>query len=136
MTLAAGGMGKLCRIIWGILISLLEQMSAMCQVIDNLYCQFIYKPKHIELIDNNRLAEAVFDTSVLSDGSGIKILQKTMNELGIPTEIDGVIGSKTINNLNKLQDIDAFIERFKQNRNNNFNNPRFNKTHIRRTNSY
>ncbi len=104
--------------------------------IDNLYCQFIYKPKHIELIDNNRLAEAVFDTSVLSDATGIKILQKTMNEFGIPTKVDGIIGSKTINSLNSLKDVNAFIERFKQNRNKNFNNHRFNKTHIRRTNSY
>ena len=74
----------------------------------------LVKKYHINEIKENYLKLIIFDT-IFNTGyfSGSSILQKSLNRYyGTTVKVDGIIGSKTINLLNKVEDTERFSQIF------------------------
>lgn len=84
--------------------------------IENIYCQEYYKRMHGELINHPRVRDMVLDQNVMRDSKDfIKDLQKLLCKYGANTQIDGVLGSETLNTLNTINDPDKFVDFVKKN---------------------
>jgi lysozyme family protein len=85
-----------------------------------IYGEDYYDERRIGDIENERIANAVFDMGVMSNFNNVgKIVQKTLNDyMGANLKIDGKIGNKTIDVLNNIPDdkIDDFMQDLKRNR--------------------
>jgi len=85
-----------------------------------IYSEDYYDERRIGEIENDRIASAIFDMSVMSNFTNVgKIVQKTLNaSLGESLKIDGKIGNNTLNALNNIPDnkIDNFMQNLKENR--------------------
>lgn len=81
----------------------------------NIYCQEYYKLPHGELINHPRLRDMILDQNVMRDRTKfVKNLQQMLNNYGITVEVDGVLGSQTVNILNSLKDPDDFVDYAKE----------------------
>ena len=67
-------------------------------------------------INDGDLRGLVFDFHVLSGPNAMKVLQKTLNELGANLLVDGIIGNNTIGFINDYNDIIELYNSYKQNR--------------------
>ncbi len=85
-----------------------------------IYGEDYYDERRIGDIDNDRIANAVYDMGVMSNFNNVvKMVQETINEATDDTvSVDGVIGDETLNALNNIPDdkIDDFIKALKENR--------------------
>ena len=73
--------------------------------VDNLYCQGFYKPLHIETINDDFIAEHVFDIGVnIGEHNGAPIVQKAYNDLSQQNiSTTGGVGTETISAINNVQ---------------------------------
>ncbi len=85
-----------------------------------IYKEDYYDERRIGDIENDRMAAAVFDMGVMSNFSAVgRAVQETLNETtGANLDVDGVVGSDTINALNNIPDSDVedFMNNLKENR--------------------
>ena len=85
-----------------------------------IYGEDYYDERRICDIENERIANAVFDMGVMSNFNNVgKIVQETLNDsMNANLKIDGKIGSNTINALNSIPDskIDDFMKTLKEKR--------------------
>jgi len=85
-----------------------------------IYGEDYYDERRICDIENERIANAVFDMGVMSNFNNVgKIVQETLNDsMNVNLKIDGKIGSNTINALNSIPDskIDDFMKTLKEKR--------------------
>jgi len=63
----------------------------------------------------------LFDFHVNAGGNAIKVLQKTLNQLGSSLAVDGIIGQQTINEINNFDNQIALYNTFKSNRKSYYN---------------
>ena len=72
-----------------------------------IYEEDYYRERHIDRIDDPRIAGAVFDMGVMSNWANVvKLVQKTLGGVAI----DGIMGPQTLDALNSIDDIDGFME--------------------------
>ena len=85
-----------------------------------IYAEDYYDERRIGDIENERIANAVFDMGMMSNFNNVgKIVQETLNDsMGTNLKIDGKIGDNTINALNNIPDnkVDEFMKDLKENR--------------------
>lgn len=85
-----------------------------------IYGEYYYDERHIGDIENERIANAIFDMGVMSNFKNvIKIVQETLNDsMGVNLKIDGKIGDNTIDALNNIPDnkVDDFMQDLKTKR--------------------
>ena len=85
-----------------------------------IYAEDYYDERRIGDIENERIANAIFDMGVMSNFNNVgKIVQETLNDsMGENLKIDGKIGNNTIDALNNIPDnkIDDFMQDLKENR--------------------
>lgn len=70
----------------------------------NLYCQKFYKPLRIEAINDENLAENLFDTAVNTGvDRGVRLLQEAVNSgANRNITVDGILGTGTLSTINNL----------------------------------
>ena len=85
-----------------------------------IYGEDYYDERRIGEIENERIANAVFDMGVMSNFNNVgKTIQETLNDsMDANLKIDGKIGDKTIDALNNIPDdkVDEFMQDLKENR--------------------
>ena len=85
-----------------------------------IYGEDYYDERRIGDIENERIANAIFDMGVMSNFNNVgKIVQETLNDsMGANLKTDGKIGNNTIDALNNIPDnkIDDFMQDLKENR--------------------
>ncbi len=72
--------------------------------IDNLYCQKFAKPLRVEAINDENLAENLFDTGVnVGVNRGVRLLQESINRAtNQNVAVDGILGIETLSTINNL----------------------------------
>jgi hypothetical protein len=88
------------------------------KIYKKLYWDSIYAD---DIIDGD-LRYMLFDFHVNAGGNAIKVLQKTLNQLGSTLTVDGGIGSQTINEINVFDNQITLYNTFKSNRKSYYNN--------------
>lgn len=87
---------------------------------EQIYGEDYYDERLIGDIDNDRIANAVFDMGVMSNFNNVmKMVQETINQAtDDKVSVDGIIGDETLNALNNIPDdkVDDFMETLKENR--------------------
>lgn len=87
---------------------------------EQIYGEDYYDERRIGDIDNDRIANAVYDMGVMSNFKNVmKMVQETINEAtDNKVSVDGIIGDETINALNNITDdnVDDFMDTLKANR--------------------
>lgn len=68
----------------------------------DIYKKDYYDKNRLEELKDDRVALSILDWAVNSGTTGIKKAQSTANDLGAFLNIDGVVGSKTIEAINKI----------------------------------
>ena len=85
-----------------------------------IYGEDYYDERRIGEIENERIANAIFDMGVMSNFNNVvKTIQETLNDsMDTNLKIDGKIGDKTIDALNNIPDykVDNFMQDLKENR--------------------
>ena len=77
----------------------------------NIYCQEYYKNAHGELIHNPRIRDMVLDMSVVKGLPAFTTtIQNILNEYGVQTDVDGILGSKTVKALNSISNPNEFVD--------------------------
>lgn len=79
---------------------------------EQIYATQYFDNRRIGEIKNTRIAGAIFDMGVMSNFRNVgKIVQKTLNQtMGANLHIDGIIGNKTIDEINQIPDV--FVNQF------------------------
>lgn len=87
---------------------------------EQIYGEDYYDERHIGDIDNERIANAVYDMGVMSNFNNVmKMVQETINETtDDKVSVDGIIGDETLKALNNIPDnkVDDFMDALKENR--------------------
>ena len=88
----------------------------------------------LEGVQDQAIATKILDARVNAGGNGIMVVQKSVNDLGIPIAIDGGLGPETVNAINRL-DPSALMGKIVENLENYYyglNRPNFISTWINR----
>lgn len=68
----------------------------------SIYKDDFWKPNKIAYIDSQDTANQFFDMVVNHNPKdAVKMVQRALNDLGIKTVVDGIIGANTLSNINK-----------------------------------
>lgn len=86
-----------------------------------IYKALYWTPIHADEIIDGDLRYMLFDFYVNAGGNAIKVLQKTINQLGGAITVDGVMGQQTLDAINSV-DVIALYNTFKTNRQGYYNN--------------
>lgn len=71
--------------------------------IEEIYFEKYWKRLNLHLIKNKQIQAEIFDTAVnMGQITAIRILQQSLNFLGLDCDIDGVIGNQTITLTNQM----------------------------------
>lgn len=82
-----------------------------------IYKEEFWKPSKAGEIDDPVIRQLYFDFYINSGrDAAVKNLQRAINQLGGQVDVDGFIGSKTIEALNRLPDPEAIYEQYLKNR--------------------
>ncbi|MBD5405517.1 hypothetical protein HDR59_03150 [bacterium] len=86
-------------------------------VIKDIYKECFYYDKKLDKIKNDRIAYAIFDMGVMTSPDNVAlIVQNSLNEYGLKTDIDGIMGKNTRTSLNKVNDVEKFMDILIKNR--------------------
>ena len=75
--------------------------------VENIMCQGIYKPQHVETINNDKFAKTYWDLVVNHNPNKTSIpwIQKSINEImGQNVKVDGVMGTSSIIAVNSMNE--------------------------------
>ena len=93
----------------------LKKMSV--DIARDIYKTDYYYDKKIDKIKNDRIAYAIFDMGVMTSPDNVAlVVQNSLNEYGLNVEVDKIIGKDTIASLNKVNDIEKFMDILIKNR--------------------
>lgn len=89
--------------------------------------KLIYKEMYWDKIDADNIKDGdlrylMFDFYVNAGGNAIKVLQKTLNDSGYSLDVDGVMGTNTLNAINNYPDQINLYNNFRTNRQDYYNN--------------
>ena len=104
----------------------IEPTSANLKVITDAQAAVIYKALYWDKIQAEDIVDGdirylLFDFFVNAGGNAVKVIQKTLNQLGNNLSNDGVIGDSTINAINNTNSVQLY-NNFKANRQQYYNN--------------
>ena len=86
-------------------------------VIKDIYKEFFYYDKKVDKITNDRIAYAIFDMGVMTSPENVAlVVQNSLNEYGLNIEVDKIIGKNTISSLNKIDNVEKFMNILIENR--------------------
>ena len=104
----------------------IEPTSANLKVITDAQAAVLYKALYWDKIQAEDIVDGdirylLFDFFVNAGGNAVKVIQKTLNQLGNNLSNDGVIGDSTINAINNTNSVQLY-NNFKANRQQYYNN--------------